>query len=346
MPRHSVLLLAFALAAPFAAGAGPARDALQRPAVSVRQPERAVLLAMAKAGDRIVAVGERGIIALSDDGGARWRQAPCPVSVTLTMVRFVDAKNGVAVGHGGSVLMTADGGESWVLKLDGKRAGDLARKAAASPEAQKEADRLITDGPDKPFLDVVVWDARRMLAIGAYGLAFHTSDGGSSWTPWMSRLPNPKGLHWYVGRRQGDALLLAGEQGLIARSDDGGATFKPMASPYKGSWFVGEIQAGGALVLAGLRGNVWRSPDGGTSWSQVANPVPASITAMTTTEGGFLLASQAGSVFQLLGDALSPLNSVPVPMPSALLQQRGGEVLTAGIAGVRPLKKGAGDATR
>jgi len=90
--------------------AAPVGDALQRPAVMVREPQHAVLLAGAQAGKRIVAVGERGVIALSDDDGTTWHQAPCPVSVTLTMVRFVDNQHGVAVGHGGTVLTTSDAG--------------------------------------------------------------------------------------------------------------------------------------------------------------------------------------------------------------------------------------------
>lgn len=340
------LVLALAMAAPALSGAAPVGDALQRPALAVRQPERAVLLSVARAADRLVAVGERGIVSLSDDGGVRWRQAPCPVSVTLTMVRFADARNGVAVGHGGAVLTTADAGDSWQLRLDGRRVGQIARETASTPEAQKEAERLVADGPDKPFLDVIVWDARRMLAVGAYGLAFHTADGGATWAAWMSRVPNPKALHWYVARRQGDTLLLAGEQGQIARSDDGGATFRALTSPYKGSWFAGEIQPDGRLLLAGLRGNVWRSADAGASWQSIANPIPASITAITASGADWLFASQTGAVLRLRGDALVPLEAAPLAMPSALLAVREGSVIAAGVAGIQPVAAAAAVAAK
>jgi photosystem II stability/assembly factor-like uncharacterized protein len=339
------LLLAVVCAA---AGAGaalalpPVGDALQRPALAVKAPQRAVLLAAAQAGARTVAVGERGIVALSDDRGATWRQAPCPVSVTLTMVRFADDRHGVAVGHGGTVLTTEDAGATWRLRLDGRRLAEIARAAATTPAAQQEAERLLADGPDKPFLDVLQWDARRLLAVGAYGLAFYSDDGGERWTPWMDRLPNPKALHWYVARRAGDTVLLAGEQGLLARSVDGGRSFQPMNSPYPGSWFAGELRADGQTVLAGLRGNVWRSTDGGAPWTPLASPVPATITATAVdAKGGLLLASQAGVVLRLQGDALVPLKAPPVPMPSALLPLQGGPLLTLGVAGVVPLDAGA-----
>ena len=344
--RLSIPLAAALVATLNVAGAGLAQaqvgDALRRPALAVKAPQRAVLLAAAQAGARTVAVGERGIVALSDDRGATWRQAPSPVSVTLTMVRFADEKNGVAVGHGGTVLTTTDAGASWRLRLDGRRLATLAQASATTPEARQDAERLLADGPDKPFLDVLQWDAKRILAVGAYGLAFYSADGGESWAPWMDRLPNPKALHWYVARRAGDTLLLAGEQGLLARSDDGGQTFQTMNSPYKGSWFAGEIRPDGQAVLAGLRGNVWRSTDGGAQWTQLVSPVPSTITAMAVdAKGGLLLASQAGVVLRLQGDALQPLKAPPVPMPSALLPLQDGPLLTLGVAGVVPVDAGA-----
>ena len=332
------VLLAAGAAAPLA-HAAPVGDASQRPALMVKAPQRAVLIAAALAGERIVAVGERGIVALSDDRGTTWRQAPCPVSITLTMVRFADARHGVAVGHGGTVLTTSDSGATWAVRLNGRRLAQLAKEAATTPDATKDAERLLADGPDKPFLDVLVWDDKRMLVVGAYGLAFHSADGGASWKPWMARIPNPKGLHWYVARRAGKTLVLAGEQGLVVRSDDGGETFAPVASPYKGSWFTGSLRDDGSLVLAGLRGNVWRSADLGATWSQLVSPAPASITASATaTDGALLLASQAGVVLALNGDALVPVPSAPVPMPAALLPLPGGPVLSFGVAGVAPLR--------
>lgn len=334
-----LVLAALALALPAAVPAAPVGDALQRPALAVKAPQRAVLLSAALAGARIVAVGERGLIALSDDGGASWRQAPCPVSVTLTMVRFADERHGVAVGHGGSVLATDDGGASWTLRLDGRRAAQLVLAAAGTPEARREAERLVADGPDKPFLDVALWDAQRLLVVGAYGLALHSADGGRSWTPWNARLPNPKALHWYVARRQGGVLLLAGEQGLLARSDDDGQTFRPLASPYKGSWFTADLAADGGIVLAGLRGNVWRSAEGGDTWHRVASPDPASLTAMARgADGALLLASQAGRVLRLHGDALQSLDLPAVPLPAALLPLRDGTLLALGMAGASSLR--------
>lgn len=338
----SCVLASLALCGP--AAAAPVADALQRPALMVREPARAVLLAASRAGQRIVAVGERGVVVLSDDEGQHWRQSSVPVSVSLTSVRFADARQGVAAGHGGMVLTTSDGGETWVKRLDGRQAAQLvleAARAAGDAAAVKAAEQLMADGPDKPFFDVLMLDARRLLVVGAYGLALASEDGGARWSSWSQRLDNPKGLHLYAVRRDGDSVLIAGEQGLLLASGDGGASFRRLASPYKGSWFTAELLSPREWVVAGLRGNVWRSGDAGASWSQLASNMPATITASARdTRGDLILANQAGFVLRLREGVLAPVNARPLPMPSALLAGVPGALFVLGVAGIVPVAGG------
>src|SRR5437868_2175092 len=79
------------------------------PALISALAARSPLLAIERAGNRVVAVGLRGHIVYSDDSGATWRQALVPVSVDLLGVSFPSPKVGWAVGHGGVVLATRDG---------------------------------------------------------------------------------------------------------------------------------------------------------------------------------------------------------------------------------------------
>lgn len=324
--------------------AAPTGSALDRPAVMSVHATRSVLLGAARAGDRIVAVGERGIIVLSDKGGVDWRQARTPVSITLTAVRFADARHGFAVGHGGTVLASVDGGESWERRLDGRTAaGLLLAEAQAFNDAaeRRRAEALVADGPDKPFLDLLVLDPKRAVVVGAYGLAFATEDGGRSWSPWMERLDNPSGLHLYAIRRQGDRILVAGETGLVRLSTDGGRTFAPLETPYEGSFFTAELPADGSILLAGMRGNVWRSADDGATWAAVPVPVPASINASAVDGGGApLFVNQAGLVLGLRGGALVPLAGPPLPPLSAVLPLAEGRVLTLGFGGVHLVSAG------
>ena len=266
--RWVLLAAALALSTPAAAvtpgavtGTAPARidfPVLSRPATPSAHAPEAAMLAVATVGNRLVAAGERGIVLLSDDGGASWRQARVPVSVSLTALQFVDGRTGWAVGHLGVVLRTDDGGESWRLQLDGITA---AERAAANPAGARSGQSLVKDGPDKPFLDLHFWNDRDGMVVGAYGLAFRTEDGGASWTSVMAALPNPDGLHLY-GLRAGkgsnaDDLYIVGEQGLMLRSTDRGRSFTPLDSPYPGSWF------GLTVFDDGMHAGVWNKSASG-----------------------------------------------------------------------------------
>lgn len=333
-------LLPCVLAAlPALCGAAPVGAALERAAVAVRAPERAVLVGAALAGERIVAVGERGIVALSDDGARAWRQASVPTSVTLTAVRFADARQGWAVGHGGTVLASEDGGERWTRRLDGRQAAQHvldAARAGGDARAVQEAERLVADGPDKPLLDLLLLGGPRLLVVGAYGLALASEDGGTTWQSWMPRLPNPKGLHLYAARQRGQTLLLAGEQGLVLLSSDAGRSFRRVETPYKGSFFSAELLGEQDIVLAGLRGTTLRSTDGGATWNTLAVPMPASITATAlATDGRLLAANQAGFVMALQGDRLVPLNPSPLPPLNGLLPRAGAPLLALTVQGAQ-----------
>lgn len=336
-----VVRIALLLASAGACATEPVGAALDRPAQTVRSPERAVLLGAAKAGAAWIAVGERGLVLRSEDGGARWRQVATPVSVTLTSVRFVNERHGIAVGHGGTVLITEDGGNRWERRLDGRRIAELLladAKARQDAGAQKAGEQLLADGPDKPLLDVLVLGPGRALVVGAYGLALATEDGGRTWVSWATRLDNPKALHLYAVRQRGSRLVIAGEQGLVLKSDDGGRSFQRLGLPYKGSFFTLELPDDREIVVAGLRGNVWHTLDGGREWKVLATPMPVSVVASQfSADGRLMLANQAGFVLVRRGDAFVPLNREPLPSLTGLAVAGGGTPLALSVQGVIPL---------
>jgi hypothetical protein len=96
--------------------------ALLRPALKVARPEQANLMAVARAGNRLVAAGERGLIIYSDDSGQHWSQAQVPVSVTLTALRFANEREGWAVGNMGAGGGGRHGGPSAPRGGDGRTA--------------------------------------------------------------------------------------------------------------------------------------------------------------------------------------------------------------------------------
>jgi photosystem II stability/assembly factor-like uncharacterized protein len=109
---------------PLGAVAAPAPAVLSRPALMSPKALGAAMLAVTRAGARLVAVGERGTVLLSDDHGQQWRQAAVPVQVTLTCVAFADERHGWAAGHLGTILHSDDGGQTWRKQLDGIAAAE------------------------------------------------------------------------------------------------------------------------------------------------------------------------------------------------------------------------------
>lgn len=313
---------------------------LDRPALTLRQPGRAALLGLAQAGARVVAVGERGAVLLSDDAGATWRQAAqVPVSVTLTAVQFVGERTGWAVGHYGVVLRSDDAGEHWTRQLDGLAAAKLMladAQSAADPKAVTEAQRMVQEGPDKPLLALHFINEREGIVAGAFNLLLATSDGGKTWQAISSRLDNPKAAHLYALYRQGAELLLAGEQGLVLHSADGGQRFERVATPYPGSFFGVTVEASGAWLVAGLRGNVLRSADQGKTWVSLANPVPVSVTGLLRDTQGVWLANQAGQLLRPeAGSAsLKMVRTTSAQQPAGLLRLADGTLLVAGWNGI------------
>jgi photosystem II stability/assembly factor-like uncharacterized protein len=308
--RAANAILAIAVASTLASpvvGAGFV-DVLETPAVMSPLASRSLLQAVTRAGDRLVAVGQRGSIIVSRDAGATWKQSPVPVSSDLTAVQFVDARQGWAVGHDGVVLHTEDGGDTWRVQLDGRKANALlvaatSRRVArdpASDEAKKslaEAMRYQEQGADKPFLDVWFADANVGYAVGAYNLIVRTADGGKTWESWFDRTDNPRLLNLYAIRATpGGDVYVAGESGLVMKLDAAGQRFRALQVPYTGSFF-GLTATRDAVLVFGLRGTVLRSADGGRSWTQanvgLSGPV---VGAARAANDATLLADSGGRV--------------------------------------------------
>lgn len=333
--RAALLVSLLAIAGPGTAAAPAYAD---RPAIKVRNVAGTVMLGVTRAGSRLVAVGEHGVIALSEDGGKAWRQAASvPVNVSLTAVQFTDAKHGWVTGHAGVILATSDGGETWKKQLDGLQVARLAeQEAQTSGDARlaREAARLAADGADKPFLALHFSSATHGIAIGAYNLIVATDDGGATWTSWTGRLDNPRGAHLYAIGVDGQSVYIAGEQGVFFASADGGRTFAKRELPYKGSWFSLAVD-GPTLTLAGLRGNAYRSADGGQHWQRVGDAPPVSfVSAVPVKDGVVLLANQAGQLFMASNDRLKPVGLPPVPPITQAAALGDGNVLLLTVQGI------------
>ncbi|TKV64564.1 photosystem I reaction center subunit IV [Marinobacter panjinensis] len=279
-----------------------------------------------RAGERIVATGERGHIIFSDDQGESWVQAEVPVRATLTGVDFGTDTHGWAVGHSGVVLHSDNAGESWELQLTGIRAAELAiesrqeqieeleQKIEEAPEEEKadlewalddlffSMENLESDleiGPVNPFLDVWFENENHGFVVGAYGMILRTTDGGETWRDWSPRIENPTGFHLNsITQITGGALVIVGEAGQIFVSVDSGDSWEKRESPYEGSLFgvIGTGQVNEILAF-GLRGNMFLSTDLGKSWKVVPNEAGATLNnGVVADDGRITLVGNGGTV--------------------------------------------------
>jgi photosystem II stability/assembly factor-like uncharacterized protein len=331
-----------------AAVAAPGDGLSLQPSITSAMAVQSVMLSVARAGQRLVAVGERGFIIVSDDNGSTWRQVSSPVSMTLVKVRFIDERQGWAVGHAGVVLRSQDGGLSWNKQLDGIQAAEIELREARhalenGDDAEKarerlsQAQQLVDDGPDKPLLDLLFLDARNGLVVGAYGLAFATHDGGLSWQSIRSRIDNPNGLHLYSIERAGSDLFVAGEQGTLLRSSDEGRTFESLASPYEGTTFGLQATGNGSIVAFGLRGKAFESKDRGQTWQRLDTLQPVTLTSgLRLDDGSVLLTDESGRVLRF-SDGASTASVLPVTQPgyfTGMAQAANGDLIISSARGM------------
>jgi photosystem II stability/assembly factor-like uncharacterized protein len=346
---YKALLVQAAIWSAVTAGSACAQPVFQSPlalppaksALAIRMP----LNAIAMAGTRIVTAGQRGHILYSDDGKV-WVQAEVPLSSDLTALSFPAATQGWAVGHEGVVLHTSDGGATWTKQLDGKQAADLVLKRYGKPEQpddpaakrlQKDAEAFAAQGADKPFLDVWFEDDQKGFAVGAFNLILRTEDGGQTWTPWLDRVDNPKGLHLYAIRPAGGSVFIVGEQGLVLKLDRARQRFVNVPLPYQGTLF-GVVGTPGMTLVFGLRGNAYRSIDGGASWSKVETGVAAGLSSgIVRSDGSVVLVSQAGHVLLSTNEGATFTRvKVAAAAPAFAVAEPGKDsVVLAGMGGVR-----------
>ena len=323
-------------------------DVLELPAKASALAVRSPLVGIARAGERLVAVGQRGHIVYSDDAGQHWEQARVPLSSDLSAVFFPSPTQGWAVGNDGVVLHSSDAGATWSKQLDGRQIGDLLIRhysalAAAQPGSEHwpllvaQGRRLAAEGADKPLLDVWFADDKLGYVVGVFNLILRTEDGGQSWTPFQDRIDNPQGFHLNAIASTGDGLYIAGEQGLLLKWEEGRQRFTALHTPYQGSFF-GVIGKPAEVIVYGLRGNVLRSTDGGEHWSPLNSGPQASITAaIIDAQGRYELFTQAGYTLVSSGTGLQTLAQPGLPPVAGAVRAADGSRVVVGSRGAQAL---------
>lgn len=222
-------------------------------------------------------VGQDGIVLRTDDGGHTWHRQDAHATFTerdgsvhpvyLFSIFALDSNRAWAVGDRSLLTSTTDGGKTW--------------RARVVPMTEEMGGGEALAAAEPVFYDVQFVDAQHGWIVGEFGKIMYTEDGGESWVEQEKSLmsegifdildiPTMFGVHM-LDRWNG---ATAGLEGHIARTTDGGATwrfdkmkvdvplFDPLYEPYlfpDGSgWAVG---GAGEVVVRRPGEDAWHRAD-------------------------------------------------------------------------------------
>ncbi len=233
---------------------------------------------------------------------------------------------GVAVGHAGLILETANGGKTWAkaaeqpptklamhgVAIAGDRSIAVGQQGLVLVRDGRGAWRKVDSGSTMRLLRVGLNKNGLAIAVGAFGTLLKSTDGGESWT---SIAPNWAELYKssssggefetvrdeptiYVVKVFDDgSILIGGEYGQINLSTDGGSTWTPVfhgVSAENGSTpptiFGMNIREDGLGYASGQGGLIVKTSDAGKTWMQIPSGSEASLFDIDSTRDGHVVA--------------------------------------------------------
>lgn len=208
-----------------------------------------------------------------------WVQQISAVTSSLNSIFFTDASNGYAVGDGGKILKTTNGGTNWNSQTSGTLsqlnsvfftspttgyvvgASGLIRKSTTSGTSWTAQ----TSNTTSYLYGVYFTDINNGYAVGFSGTILKTTNGGTNWTSKTSNTTDALYSVYFTSTSTGYAVGGA-TSSLILKTIDGGTTWTPQscaaASILKSVYFTG-VDTG---YVAGDAGVIYKTLDGGTNW--------------------------------------------------------------------------------
>jgi len=185
--------------------------------------EDADLLAIACLGAEAAwVVGSAGTVLSTDDAGATWQRHELGIEGDLAAVA-------VAEGHDGPPVVVIAGDDGIVLERRGD--GEFARLSA----------------PDVDWTAVATDEhGERILLAGADGSLWRALDGA----PQQVFASDGAVFYGLAATPDGDRAVAVGQGGLVVVSDDGGASWSPVAVSTVRDLFAARISSEGAEIVA------------------------------------------------------------------------------------------------
>lgn len=217
----------------------------------------------------VVAPGQAGKLARSNDGGRHWTTTQLPTSEDLRDAWFVTDKVGFALDAAGAVLRTTDGGNGW---------STIAAAQGAQPNAIYAVDKNV------------------VLLFGPKGVRRATSGTNPRFTVVASKVANGPTLSDY-DRTSGGSVFAFGRTALIG-SSNGGASWRRIAPPVKRARYrrVDFVSASTGYALL-TSGRLFKTTNAGRTWREVLSTGTTRVYDLSFADArhGFLSLDRFGS---------------------------------------------------
>ena len=241
------------------------------------------------------AVGSKGALLATEDGGRTWKAKPRPSEAGLRDIYFLDELNGWVVCEPNLyelktkddprtyLMNTTDGGENWnrvdiggadvdarlvrAVFSPGGRGWTFGEHGAIFTSHDSGANWTRLRAPTRHLLlGGTFIDDYRGWVVGAGATILQTSDGGETWH--QSQLPDAKGVRFtatsFVDNRLGWAV---GSGGNVYRTINGGRTWRSQNSSVSVDLFDVKFLDAVEGWAVGAEGTLIYTQDGGLNWT-------------------------------------------------------------------------------
>ncbi len=262
----------------------------RRPSTAVRDRRPLVLAGVALVA--VVAVIAFALLRPSDSSIEAWSRLG---TEDVHSLAFVDGDpQRLLFGHHGGILATDDGGKTWepmatrsdAMSLGVTGDGSIVIAGHEVFAESRDGGQTWADIPaDLPSLDIHGFardpgDPARMWAYLAIGGFWESLDSGRAWEQIHEQnVVFPVAIATPSGTR-----LVGVTAAGIARSDDGGRTWQPVADPKLYPVTGLAATPDGSVLVASGPDAVARSVDGGASWSRL--PFEGQPAVVAVADGG------------------------------------------------------------
>jgi photosystem II stability/assembly factor-like uncharacterized protein len=203
-----------------------------------------------------------GVVVHALGADAAWNRQPSQAARgnALPATAFADSLHGWAVGDGGTVIHTSDGGRTW--------------------SAQDSSVDVGLEG-------VAFADEHTGFAVGDSGTFLATTDGGSSWTAQSAPSDLPTQTRVYaVATLDGRSAWAVDDSGGVELTIDGGTIWRREQVASRTSPLFDVTFADDSHGWVAGDGGILATTDGGRSWThQALNPTLSAVTFADRTQG-------------------------------------------------------------